>query len=481
MMALLSMCPEVYSKITRLSDIENRNSEVNAGQGFVSWFKTTADTYEIDFDRERNDYAYLYVYTPRIYKTARTDRGKTKRENEPNREEKRSRLQQYKDNGSLLKAYNYIFTGLNDQILNLDIQYDNGIALITSPNDGNLGEYSITEGVLASPNVPERISPKDTGAEAIVDEVRREDAQQSLLGLVDRLQLASGAVRDQFANQLADFTGRSISEIADVLNDATGGAAESLLNELDAASVRQLAADTNVLPQNTSPTESTVVTGGPGGDYEPDFSGFVYSEDFVNFNAPAAVDQNIDPQILVERGFIVSNQTGEPVDTIQVVENAQDMPSETDEAGASLASTRTKLFGMLTSQTINDAFLMRVEMELRGDPWYMGAPNLDGRSSEERGNFRGDDNLFWLRLAAPTVYDPDWSDEDSEINSGYWNANGTSYTFTGVYRMIKVTNTFSQGQYKVQMVANRLIDLEPDDESVPNAITTNEQGEAGEP
>ena len=130
------------------------------------------------------------------------------------------------------------------------------------------------------------------------------------------------------------------------------------------------------------------------------------------------------------------------------------------------------MFGVVASQHENDlAFLLQLEMTLRGDPWYLGKDTNDN-SDEEACNFFKDDSHFYLSLRSPKTFDMDWRDEDSPINTGYWKGDGEARTFGGVYRLISVTNNFSNGEYTVDVNAQRVV---PAQDPVEAATT----GEAG--
>ena len=131
---LLSMCPEFYSKISRKSKLDDPKSEAKTNQAYITWFKMDADVEQLKFDKSRNDYAYRYTYKPRLYKSLRPDVAVDKKENDMSDSDATDRIQQIIASGGVRKAYNYLFTGLNDQILNLDLSYDNGIALLIPPN-----------------------------------------------------------------------------------------------------------------------------------------------------------------------------------------------------------------------------------------------------------------------------------------------------------------------------------------------------------
>ena len=93
-------------------------------------------------------------------------------------------------------------------------------------------------------------------------------------------------------------------------------------------------------------------------------------------------------------------------------------------------------------------------MTVRGDPWYLGSPEI-ARSTETSANYYRDDNCFWIEIRSPITYDPDFTDEDSDQNSGYWRYDGVSRTFSALYRMISVTNNFSGGMFTTDINAVR--------------------------
>ena len=154
--------------------------------------------------------------------------------------------------------------------------------------------------------------------------------------------------------------------------------------------------------------------------------------------------------------------------TLETVEEATEikpkldstkLQSDADNQTATIkkGSVQNTLFGVIASQHSNDiGFLLQLDMTLRGDPWYLGKDTNDN-SDEEQANFFKDDNHFYLGLRSPKTFDMDWRDEDSDINTGYWKGDGVSRSFGGVYRLISVTNNFSNGEFTVDVNAQRVV------------------------
>lgn len=247
--------------------------------------------------------------------------------------------------------------------------------------------------------------------------------------------------------------------VSNAINDDANSYARELSRSLDLATLRELNQIINV-QETTVITEAIQNPGDPesenpdGSSYTPEQSGYNYAADL--FREDKNLPQNVTVDNLLDLGYISVKNTGD----IQQQTEEHDLPVD-DSAASGIASPKSKLFSMYAWQRAQELFLITVNINLRGDPWYLGAYGLDGESdsNQDRANFRRHDNLFWLRFAAPIVYDPDYTDEDSDFNSGYWRYDGTSYTFSGLYRMITVTNRFSAGMFTTEVKANKIFGL----------------------
>lgn len=451
---LLSMCPEFYSKITRKTKVDDPKSEVKSDQAYISWFKMDAEVKQLKFDKSRNDYAYQYIYKPRLYKSLRPDVAVDKKENDMSDSDAQSRVQQIIAAGGVKKAYNYLFTGLNDQILNLDLSYDNGIALLVPPKYGALGDFSVTAADKLTSQIP---ANKDTTLEGVVDDLidkgKKALEESSLFGFLNDIKDAVDTVSDgldqldQFANDLSNLTGLGLDVLKDAIENPAESSARALLDALDSAELSKITTNTKfggALP----PTESSAIPP----TYDPTKSAFVYGADLVQaMETPLTLDD------LTELNYVKVDEVGEAFDIKQEVQRSQTTENEADAATYKVNSAQNTLFGVLASQHSNDAlFLMNVDMSIRGDPWYLGSYGTP-ESSEESAQFYGDDNCFYLTIRSPVTYDPDYRDEDSTLNSGYWKYDGISRTFSGLFRMVSVTNSFSGGVYTCDVNAQRII------------------------
>ena len=109
-------------------------------------------------------------------------------------------------------------------------------------------------------------------------------------------------------------------------------------------------------------------------------------------------------------------------------------------------------------QKMEPSFLVNLEMLIKGDPWYLGAPmttpNLvikdmasdKDESNEEYVVFDKRDNVIMFDMQSPRLFDFNVDDEDK--NEGYWSADGTAYFISGVYTLIKAISKFEGGEFK---------------------------------
>ena len=76
-------------------------------------------------------------------------------------EEVQRRFEQIIASGNCRKAYQYLFTGLNDQILNLDINFNNAISTLMTPRRGLVGttDAATAKEKTENVNADEDISP----------------------------------------------------------------------------------------------------------------------------------------------------------------------------------------------------------------------------------------------------------------------------------------------------------------------------------
>lgn len=477
---LLSMNPEFYKKITRRETFGDLSAPIKQDQPFVSWLRVLCEVEEIGWDKKRKELARRYRYIPVLYKTVRTDMVSSVDELNYTDDDAVSRVRRMLETGMIYKSYNYIFSGQNDQIIDVDLNYNLGVGILAAPSGGTTGDSSVTNSATTAPSVPQTEDISPAGQQEVVKALRNLVERESLLSTFTNLGDLFGGVGDsltQLANDAAGILGRTPAEISAVLTDTSGQAAQALLGELDSRQINQLNAslqitdpEANLLGDQGNPE---ITPDNPdGSEYTPESSGLLFAADFLNpENTP-------DIEDLLERGYLdygdldVNKETDIP----QVCDSRTDERSITETATYRTLSPENRLFGYLVNQSVANQFFVNLNLSIRGDPWYLGlrhlvdqesenlqGPNADAprlanlKTTEQAIALERDDNCFWFTMRSPRKYDPDWTDEDSELNSGYWRFDGINRSMSGLFRLRSYVCNFSGGQFTVDIESFREI------------------------
>lgn len=473
---LLSMNPEFYKKVTRRQDFGDLSSPIDQDQGCISWMRVLCDVEEIDYDPERKELARRYTFRPVLYKTVRTDMVTTAAEMEYDPESATKRLRQILGAGMIYKAYDYIFTGRNDQVLDVDLNYNLGVGILVAPGGGTMGDSSVTNSAITAPRVPQTADISPAGQENFVKSLRNLVERNSLTNTFTNLgQLFSGAQDSlsQLANDAANLLGRSPAEISAALTDLSGQSAQALLGELDSRTISQL----NASLQITDPGATLIGDQGDpevvgelpdGSTYTPESSGFLFASDFLN------PEQEPDLEQLLSRGYIDFNEDiNKATDIPQKVDATEDSRSIVETATYAALAPDNRLFGYLVNQSVANQFFVTLNLTVRGDPWYLGAKHLVGadsgrpqtdapsllalRSTPAAATLERDDLCFWFTMRSPRRFDPDWTDEDSDLNSGFWRFDDVNRSMSGLFRIVRYECLLSGGVFTVELQSIREI------------------------
>ena len=467
MYKILAMCPEARFRFSRKENPDDSTDQsCNKDQAFVQKLKINAGVEDIGYDKRTNTAAYKITYRPVLYREASDTQFVIPEENQNlTPEEVQARLDQIVGSGNCRKAYQYLFTGQNDQILDLDIAYNTNSAILMTPRRGLVG------------------TPDAALAKEKTDNVEK-DEDTTLGGLLDGLSkgfeaLAKDAISGLFSGDFAGIQGGlesfaatlknegfSTTQLAQ-LNQAIDNQAESEINQfldtIDSATLRNIA--TNLIIQPGNPTS------GVSPDYSPEQSGYQYSEDFFAVNETTGIDVSD----LTNLGFMTDIANSNSQSQMETPQKETDVPTTNPVEGVTVDLNRAQsntLFGQVINQAAAMTFLVEISMTIRGDPWYMGYDTSQGQSNNTQNSqnssesyessqpdyafFGADTNYFFLEIASPRPWDFDYTDEDSALNSGYWMNTNTSHTFTGMYFIRGVTHNLSNGVYSIDLKAAKI-------------------------
>ena len=419
-------------------------SGLDLNQTFTKWYKIEAHIEYLEFDERRNKYAKKITYTPIIYET-RNDKATISVGEEKSNEEQ---VKRHVQNLKIKKAYHYLYTGLNDQVLSADIQYNAGQVLLAPPGAGKLGDLS------QNPNSPSANIPPDKDLSGLDDKAKIAAAQSDF----DR-QIKNGNFRDQLQQDL----GYDNKQMKEFLED----------KERRNAAARAIAF-TNYGKQPTgNQTSGSSGTQDIDTSYKPEGSGYIYSADLID-------DEGGSEIIIGELSSYAQKQRAKNSTT--AVKNAADSgensvePKESVMFGPSIVSTSgdtsdgtpaATLFGYMYNNINDTSILIDLGLKVRGDPYFLGQQisYLDARkptkkmsgleeyNQQEEKKEEGmvynsnSDNFFLFTMQTPRVRDPDYTDEDA--NTGYMSQAGTAYFISGIYRIVSVSCNFNGGMFTV--------------------------------
>lgn len=453
---ILSMSPEFFSGIVRTDNADNpeEEPELDRGRSFVRWFKINADFEYLGYDHNRNQYAKKITYRPVIY---RTDGSQIQARANENVQLGKSEVQQRFDGMSIFKAYHYMYTGRNDQIRQCRIAYNCGHALLTAPAGGATGDFSTTQGSAMSSRAGQN------------EDLTEQDQAQGQKN-AEAAKQANDAVNKASDDDIRSFgtaLGLTADEIAEAQRNKNSQSAQMLKTVLADQSVRNSLTETNRQINANTPSDNQRST-----------SGYLYSADILDAEN---VNDRMSEALTVNSARTAIAQMRKDHKDGKKESNEEEVAEKTDnlepavqqihvtnpaEAATFDGSPRNNIFGYIMQQHGASDFLVKLAMEIKGDPFYLGPPNLGYKeirsttaSDEDVSNpdyavYDKDENYVMFEMQTPRLFDFDTTDEDE--NTGYWEPAGTSYFISGVYRMIEVVNNFAGGDFYQELDLNKL-------------------------
>lgn len=459
---LLSMNKEFMQKATRTADIDDQdNKDVDATKQ-VLWYKFEGSIEYGEYLKKEKQYFKTAYLIPTSFESPKTDIAGFPWETDKNNNLEKGEVTERVNQMKIRKAYEYIFTGRNDQIINCDISYNEGYMLLQPPDRGLLGDISLNAASILNPTpVDKKESIEDEGIEKLTESADESSSQNffdQLNKLKDDIKKGEAFIRD--LGSAAQFTE---TQIKDLVKNSNGEAAKKLQEALSDQSTAQGIANALTEKRKTS-NQANVVT--QSEEFSPQESGFIYGGDLVGNTKYA--------EQLADKGKKFKEERTSAEDKEEVTNNgiAQRSKSEYLSGFANVGTTKgikNNLFTYLYDQHQAVDFLMRLEMELRGDPWWLGKPahkageipTPPGSSAEkieetdEDGNnylTTTRDNFFLFSLNSPRLFDMDVDNEDN--NTGLWikEGDGTSYFISGIYQVRTVNHKFNGGMYTMDIM-----------------------------
>ena len=473
MCVLLSMNTEFFESATRTVQAQDpeKAEATKKKDAYTKWIKVNAETQYLQFDTYRNVHAKKITFKPYLFKSVDERVQASPEESALTKEETQARINELQS--SVFKSYHYLFSGRNDQIYECDISYDNGIAFLLPPVGGAVGDVSVTSADLMTDTVP--INKDMTGGNLSANALQAKNKNQ-----VKRFY---NRASDDDIRGLGVALGLNDAELKDAIENRSSTAALKIKAVLeDKALLAQILEAEQAANQKTFSDNQTL---SDGSQYKPRASGYVYSQDLVGDISSSIASETLWGRAR-QKARLIGNtyednevnysslipgvtktakakEGKDPTDSVQPPYQQVHIVNELGEATFD-GTTRQNLMGYYMQQKMEPAFLVNLEMTIKGDPWYLGSPMTTANrpiekmsdhtdeSNEDYVVFDKKDNVILFDMQSPRLFDSDVDDEDK--NEGYWSAHGTAYFISGVYMLIKAISMFDGGEFKqkIEMV-----------------------------
>lgn len=451
------LCQEAQDWITGSSVPGGGNQTDHGIIGYVSVYGSTKI---LGFDPTTRDYIREITYTMFRTETIKSyvDMQSAIEAQKPTTQE--AKLRFLVQNNRLAKRYDYIYTGLNTEVLTFDFKMNMRWAFLQpSWNQGNsYGQYA--QGALTDPG--SQMYQKEKGTLPI-DKV--------------------GAVSGQAANldQSAINGGDTTAILAGL--PATGGNRQAIEQAINSGQINP----NRTIPGNLAPPPTTS-TPGPRDNviFFNQSSGQLALTANQQKNAAfrqleAGVNNYIDSRAAaratayVEDTNINTNILNNPplplvaiFDPKPSLQNAQQnsdqiktAPDKNPQGFANGTGFVGAIFGNIFSDSTKE--FQTIELGIRGDPWWIAQSNIrlnslalqltnntngstpTSNAQETQANYLGGDNCFLLEMRVGVVID--------EVTGLAKSDNQGADFFTGIYNVINVTNTFRDGKFTQNLKA----------------------------
>ena len=472
---ILSLSYDLINRATRMKDPENPEGEVDKSQTFTNWF-TITETVNFDYskyDEHLKSYVPEIEYRVRLTKEFRTDVGISPKELSMNltHEEMATRIEEV----GIAKEYLYYFTGLNDQIITLDMTYNEAFAL-RAPLFGR-DNYKEQLAFASARDV----NQDETEMLGLVPEIMKDandankkDKANKFLSDIENILSAEGDVSDSLGesiktiadNMLLDGGYDNGNALVEAIKNGNEKLKTEFAEQLARTELGQQVVNTALVKSQISPQDgsSTSSDGNASIDNTTITSNVPL---FASEIFPGLEGKSDDPRIeaeyerqldeLLETRMQVYLDTGPISDKVGPIAEV--------ERGSIRATTFSHLLNSFKTGAVSN---MQIDMEIRGDPWYMGKGNFyDGNNDEGAESdtpvadftdlngiaYNSGSNQFLLMIESPRKLDFDTSDEDQ--NTGFYNFGHINYTMSGIFQITRVISKFSGGMYTNEISAKK--------------------------
>ena len=469
--SIMALSYDLVKKGTRLQDPENPEGEVNKGQTFIKWFRI-GGTVNFDyskFSEASHSYKATIEYRLRLFEESRTDIGLSSKELSMvlDDETTAKRIQEM----GIVKEYMYYFTGLNDQIINFDLTFDEAFVLRVPIFGKRDHKAQLAYASSSSINIDEasNVSLDFSPNEKVDDEAKKSNILNFFTEVGDLVDkggetaselrasigdIASGLGFDQteanyIAQNIQDSSNAEVKKFQEIL--VQEDIAQELVNAVVVKGKISEQSNTTTSSDNQEVTNGGEVTNNIplfASEIVPGLEGNTQNDPRVAEGYKSVLEKDIARNLQILKRDSGKNKAG------------SDVPAERG------SIRQTSFAHLMDAHNSGAKSTLAINMELRGDPWYMGKANFyDGNNDEGPTtdtptvdstdllgiSYSGGSNQFLLVIESPRKLDFDISDEDK--NTGLYSYEHLNYSMSGIYHITSAISKFSGGMYTTDITA----------------------------
>ena len=379
----------------------NQFAKANANDGIakstkladmVKWFSFKTEVeYKNNYDPVAKSYQRKFIYNIQAYITPEgihdpISFGQLTQDSEL----QQKRLNNILTHGLLKKRYDYTYTGLNSEVLNLDLSF-NTLFFVTQPiAGGSLGTNASFPGLDTAEARSYEAKAQYVDAVNRVKSIKREI--ERLEGQVD---LSRRSAEDFFVQQQIQDN-KSQLEAAKKLVTSTEKTAQE-----KGAELRERTANPAELKLN--PITNRYIT---------------QSDVFAGSHRERKVQNELNESMQFDYRTVGDSLAASGADTL-------------DDPG-------TAMLGALELNLNATGEMVDQRLEIRGDPYWLGKPKGASISNSNQADYDVGGVGYFLNVRLP-VY---------ENEEGFMNQELTNFSITALYRVITVTSTYMMGEFK---------------------------------
>jgi hypothetical protein len=438
--------------------------------GMANMINIHSQTQLIGFDYLTNDYIRRVTYTLTEYPTTRAVVDAATLRNSQTPAAQRDRAETQLSSNRYVKAYEYIYTGRNLDILKMDIRLELTWAAAIPLQQGENTYTNFTVG----PQLGQGTAASDILSKFQQEESRRVRAKADIQRLTDlsrqqRLNVEQRTELDLAKRELqaadAAIRGLGVNRTGfQVLWDNQSPGQQSLSNQQALQSLRT--GDQRLL-QNQAVADDLAAR-------------YRWSQQSRQRRQTYLEDVQVTPVLPTSRIPVAMRPNPGP--TNQNVTQAGEASPDSRSRNPGEPPRGRGLVGTILNDVTTSPYLVEMDLEIRGDPYWLGLGNVAEASILSSGNASAprQNQAAWFMHGEVGFLLTFRTGEAPNENTGYMDFSESSIAFAGMYGALRIRNSFRDGKFTQAIKAYRdnLLDL-PSLRNQQTNINTGQPAAAG--